>query len=201
MPRRKRKPWSCRNQAYRKTPQKRIGSDQHRVGVNRKKWSRPEHVSAHGSRGPTRQRHWDETAWLPLEQGQFHCEKRRRTGDANVADMPPATPATSRVLRSALLQRMNCANREPNAPFSASTTVTTGLLSSACDPLEWRPLFRGAHERTVPWITSVRDLSDDCLHIRFRATLSIPRPCFCSCKCSRRNRLTHAARYDGSRAR
>src|SRR5207253_763028 len=38
------------------------------------------------------------------------------TGEANVADMPPAAPATSRVFRSAAVIRKSCATIEPNAP-------------------------------------------------------------------------------------
>jgi len=37
-------------------------------------------------------------------------------GALNVADMPPAAPATSKVLRSALLRCRNCAISEPIAP-------------------------------------------------------------------------------------
>src|SRR6266436_3463125 len=38
------------------------------------------------------------------------------TGDAKVADIPPAAPATSRVFRSALVSLKNCASIEPKAP-------------------------------------------------------------------------------------
>ena len=38
------------------------------------------------------------------------------TGEAKVADMPAAAPATSSVLRSVALSRNNCAIMEPNAP-------------------------------------------------------------------------------------
>ena len=38
------------------------------------------------------------------------------TGAANVADMPAAAPATSSVLRSALVRWKNCAISDPNAP-------------------------------------------------------------------------------------
>src|SRR5262245_10589664 len=38
------------------------------------------------------------------------------TGEANVADIPPAAPATKRVLRSALVRWKNCAVIDPNAP-------------------------------------------------------------------------------------
>src|SRR5919197_946877 len=38
------------------------------------------------------------------------------TGEAKVADIPPAAPATSNVRRSALVRRKNCAIIEPKAP-------------------------------------------------------------------------------------
>ncbi len=38
------------------------------------------------------------------------------SGVANVAAMPPAAPATSNVLRSALVRWKNCASIEPRAP-------------------------------------------------------------------------------------
>src|SRR6266403_216756 len=38
------------------------------------------------------------------------------TGDAKVADIPPAAPATSRVFRSALVSLKNWASIEPKAP-------------------------------------------------------------------------------------
>jgi hypothetical protein len=37
-------------------------------------------------------------------------------GEGKAADMPPAAPATSRVLRSAELRWNNCARIEPKAP-------------------------------------------------------------------------------------
>src|SRR5215831_2937522 len=44
------------------------------------------------------------------------ASKTAATGDANVADMPAAAPATSRVFRSLLVRRKNCAISEPKAP-------------------------------------------------------------------------------------
>src|SRR4029079_18660665 len=38
------------------------------------------------------------------------------TGEANVADIPEAAPATRRVLRTALVRLKNGATSEPNAP-------------------------------------------------------------------------------------
>ena len=38
------------------------------------------------------------------------------TGEAKVADMPPAAPATNKVLRSALVRWNICAIMDPNAP-------------------------------------------------------------------------------------
>jgi len=38
------------------------------------------------------------------------------TGEAKVADIPPAAPATNKVFRSALVKWNNCAISDPNAP-------------------------------------------------------------------------------------
>ncbi len=53
----------------------------------------------------------------------FHSKRSSSTasrtaarGDAKVADIPPAAPATSRVFRSALVSLKNCASIEPKAP-------------------------------------------------------------------------------------
>src|SRR5690349_14061660 len=53
----------------------------------------------------------------------FHSNNNNSTasitaaiGDAKVADIPAAAPATSRVLRSTLVRWKNCATIDPNAP-------------------------------------------------------------------------------------
>ncbi len=53
----------------------------------------------------------------------FHSNKRSSTassaaamGEANVADMPAAAPATRSVFRSAAVSRKSCATIDPNAP-------------------------------------------------------------------------------------
>src|SRR5262249_39723631 len=66
------------------------------------------------------------------------------TGEANVADMPPAAPATSSVFRSALVSRKSCATIEPKAP----PVMMMGPSAPNGPPLQIQIAAHRPHSRT-----------------------------------------------------
>ena len=87
------------------------------------------------------------------------------TGVANTADMPPAAPATSSVLRSAAERWNACANSEPNAPpvimigpsapkgppVPIDSAEESGFSTATFADIRLRPIRIASSASGMPW--------------------------------------------------
>ena len=69
-----------------------------------------------GAEGGAGERHGHELRGFHSKSRSSTARRTAATGAAKVADIPAAAPATSSVLRSALVRWKNCAITDPNAP-------------------------------------------------------------------------------------